>query len=289
MAHDKNYWEDMGYELIDGTVYDPANSIFKTSKNEKAVSTEYYCNRKDKCEAYKNGMCTLPTGQWSLYGGYCPFGKRERREGPTQKAKSYITFVSYRKEKYEKFYQKHLKEVNTIIGVGGEYIFLPLNHLYNYVNPIKDELELKGNYLLPVKNFTVENIVKLIIFRPRALMDNGVIQSYVKKEVPEFVLKLYHRYPEMYRAVSRIIPDIKAFVEEADYVGKKAKLFSLNPGLVKIGIHKVEWDGTNLLTNAREMAMFGLTKEKVIIVPTEETIVEICDNTTVDKDKVELV
>ena len=63
----------------------------------------------------------------------------------------------------------------------GDYLFLPLPHLINYSNSIRNKNFFKGNGdTIKKVNFSAEFVVKLIKYRPEALMGSEIV-SYQKK------------------------------------------------------------------------------------------------------------
>lgn len=273
-------------KMIDVGFSDPKNFGFfgKQKSDAREAITFYYCSCHENCEAYQNGTCLLKTG---LYGIRCPYGFKKREEGYTPRARSYDAWLTTRRDRYEDR-TSNLKEVKTLTEIGKEHIYLPLAYLNNYVNPIIIDLNMYSQYLINKKYFTPETVIKLITYRPRALMDNSVIKDYITKYLPDFVFQLSKKYPDIYEQVVEVVPDIKAWVDTPDFTGKKAKVKSLLPGKVKFGIHIVNWDGEKIITDSKELALFGWNDDEVVhIFPTDKTYVEIIDNATIDKDKVE--
>ena len=268
------------YKCINVSIYDPANSIFKSSKNDKARVTYLFCNNCENCEAYQNKKCFLRNG---LYGMFCPYGKRTKEEGYTSRARNYYSKISSWKNRYENV-GNTLSQVNNLCEIG-DYIFLPLDHLKNYVNSIDKEMGICEEHLIPKENFTVENIIKLINYVPRALFDNSPIYSY-QEQIPEFIRQLKKKYPELYKLVLKEKPSIEVYTQNIDYTKKKALVKTLKPGEVVLLNKIVNWDGEYIFTNEKDMCIFGLNDNEIVrITPTDNTIVEIYDNDTVDEEK----
>lgn len=134
--------------------------------------------------------------------------------------------------------------------------------------------------MIKKEDFTPEFIVELIKYRPYALM-GGEISSYQKEYVPKFCDQLKRFMPDMYTRVCEIYPEIRSLVENIDYTGKRAKLMTLLPGEVKLSTKILEWDGELLHGEGYQISFWGLDDEEVTIIPNENTIVTICDNSTV--------
>lgn len=269
------------YKVVNFTYYDPANSFFKSKASDKSHYTLYYCNC-EKCEAREQGKCAMMGGLW---GEKCPYGKRETIEGFTQRAKSYYSFLRNAKEKYGEFSYK-LKNLEKLCEIG-DYVYLPLAHLNNYVNPIIDQFNIKYEHFLLKNQFTSATIDALINYVPRALWQHEEIRDYQTKEVPEFVRQLKKKYPDKYKRQEELNPRIKDFVIDVDYVKlkKEAYLKTLNKGKVGFSIYTVDWDGEFLTGTARDFGIWLNGGGEVKIKPNDKTIVKIVDNNTVDEEK----
>lgn len=131
--------------------------------------------------------------------------------------------------------------------------------------------------------FTPEFVVELIKYKPYALM-GGVISSYQKEYVPKFCDQLKRLMPDIYRKVCEIYPEIEQIVENIDYIDKMEKLMTLLPGKVKLSTDILEWDGELLHGKGKQISFWKLNDEEVIIFPNKNTIVTICDNSTVTEE-----
>lgn len=269
------------------TIYDPANSAFKTKKTEPASYTVYYCRDCEGCEALKRGQCAMRLGNW----GVCPCGKKQTSQGYSQKAKKYYDFLAKAKEQYADIYvgntKNYLSAIDDVVDVGGGYVFLPLPHLNNYVNPIDEELGIVKEHFIPKANFTVETIKRLMEFRPRALF-GGEIKGY-QQELPKFLLKLRNYSQELFGQFMEAYPEYKTMVADIDYVGKKALVTSLLPGMVKLGQIEAQWDGKFIKTKLSDQFGSRYGDGDVTITPERNTVVEILDNATVDPSRVKLI
>ena len=157
--------------------------------------------------------------------------------------------------------------------------FKPIN--LTYYNPRTSFFKAGKND----RESTAEFVVELVNFRPMALM-GGEISDYKKKYVPEFVRQVKIGFPEKYEEALRIQPSVAELAEKVEYKGKKAKLSSLKPGRVKVGIYEVEWDGVRLYGKARE---FGVNVEGDLEIrfgegESEKTVVTIVDEGTVGEE-----
>ena len=272
--------ENNNYEPINLTYCDLTNSLFKPNRSDRESYTLYLCSKKDTCDAYKCGQCVLLSG---LYGHRCPYGKIQRREGFTRSARKCGQLIREIKSQYPTICYK-LKPVASLCKIN-DYVYLGLPHLINYVNSIRDNSFFIGGDIIPLNEFTPQFISELLEFKPRALM-GGVIEDYQKKHIPMFCFKLKQYLPEMYNQVLAIYPRLASICDNISFISKKAKVKTLLPGKIKIGTHIVEWDGTNIITNAKELAIFGLKDEKVVIDVSDDTIATIVDDTIVKEDTI---
>ena len=267
------------YIPINFTYYDPRNSLFKAGKSDRERVTVYTCNNSENCDAYKRNKCVMLNG---LYSHSCPYGQIKREEGYTKAARRCGELVQKRKDEYKEveFSKRALKFVCCI----GEYVYLPLPHLINYSNSIRENSFFKGDGdIIRKEDFTPEFIVELLKYIPRALM-GGKITSYQKKEVPKFCTQLKRYMPDMFEAVKNIYPEIEDRIEDIDYRDKYAKIITLLPGKVKLSTDIVEWDGSVIRAEGSQISFWHLTKESVVIIPDESTYVQIVDNATVTDD-----
>lgn len=212
----------------------------------------------------------------------CPYGKIHKQTGYTKAAKKCGELSRDAKKQYPDAVYA-VKELSFMCRIG-DYIYLPLPWLGNYVNPFMKD-DIVSDYLLPSAIFTKETVIDLIRFRPRALF-GGVIDDYQKKYVPAFCNQLKRYFPDMYEAVKQEFPEIESYVESVNYKGKFAYVKTLLPGRVEISIYTFEWDGEILTGKAKDMFYSGVEDEVMQIIPTDTTCVKILDNSTVTEETV---
>ena len=268
------------FKPINLTYYNPRTSFFKAGKNDRESYTLYSCSNCENCQAYKNHRCVMIGGLW---GRRCPYGRISRKEGYTKSAKKCGELIESMKTRYPDIGYA-LKEQKALCQVG-DYVWIPLPWLVNHVNSVREREFFWGEYFVKNEDFTAEFVVELVNFRPRALM-GGEISDYKKKYVPEFVRQVKIGFPEKYEEALRIQPSVAELAEKVEYKGKKAKLSSLKPGRVKVGIYEVEWDGVRLYGKARE---FGVDVEGDLEIrfgegESEKTVATIVDEGTVGEE-----
>lgn len=268
------------YKPINLTYYNPCTSIFKAEKSDRERVTLYQCCKSETCNAYKNKQCIMLNGIW---GNGCPYGKRIQKEGYTKAARKCGVLVSEYRNKYSDV-EYALKALSAVCKIN-DYVYAALPHLKNYVNPIRQNDFFICDDLIKIENFTPEFIVELIKFKPYAIF-GGEIKTYQKKDVPKFCYQLKRNIPDLYQQVVEVYPEIKNLIENIDYVGKKAKVKTLLPGVVKLSSDILKWDGDVLKAKGEQISWWELHDEEVTIIPDEHTVVEICNNDTVTDETV---
>lgn len=267
------------YIPINFTYYDPRNSFFKAGRSDRERVTVYTCNNSENCDACKRNKCVMMNG---LFSHSCPYGQMKREEGYTKAARRCGDLIRKRKNEYGDV-ERSKSDLKFVCYIG-DYVFLPLPHLINYSNSIRDESFFNGNGdIIRREDFTPEFIVELIKYRPEALM-GGEIVSYQKKEVPKFCNQLKRYMPDMFEKVKAIYPEIEDRIEDIDYRNRYAKVKTLLPGEVQLGTKIVEWDGKVIRAEGNQILFWSLSNEEVVITPNDDTYVEIVDNSTVTDD-----
>lgn len=274
------------YQLINVTVYDPTNSLFK-SGNDRAECRKFSCKSKE-CSARDEGTCLMVA---NLFRSSCPHGKVSTETGFTKRARKFHEWIMERKERYaDKLYL--LKSApHKIFKVDGGYM-LP----YSYMNMCEKvnfrshgHIFSSGCSFIADEDMTPEALVTLVHFKPQAMM-GGEIKDYQKEVVPKLVKDLQDFYPELYSGMVKHDPSISDMVENYSYVGRKALLSSLKPCDVQFGKRekdKYVWDG-EYLTGKHDI-LFSPVKAKettVKILPEEGESVTIHDNSQVDSETI---
>lgn len=273
------------YEVIMLTSYDPNNSIFKSKANERSSYTIYSCCNCDNCDAFKRGKCIMRNGLW---GEYCPYGKVHSEEGYTKRSKKCSSFVYDAQNLYKPQIkgENNLSTLNFTCGIG-DYIYIDLPHLHNYMNSIDKKLEIEHEHFIPKEKFTLDLIGNLLNFHPEALF-GGEITDYQKKSIPQFLLQLKRYFPDLYKEVINKYPNKEP--KDVNYVGKCAKVTTLLPCNVSLFItlkQPIKWDGEKIIGDANLFSFTKLNKNtKVCIYPTDKDYVYILDNNCVTDDTV---
>lgn len=260
------------YRPICFTYYDPNyyQGMADYYSHEKDRVFVYKCNNCDNCDAYKRKRCVM----LNKSGYKCPYCEIEKNE----------SFDGSLIRKYRKRYgdiENALKPLDFVCRIADcVYIGVPYylyNNTINYDNFVSEKI-------IKETSFTPEFIVKLIKYIPCELLD-GEITSYQDKLVIKFCDQLKRFMPDMYKKVYEIYPTIESMAARADYIGDKAKLTTLRPGKVKLSTDIFEWNGKLLHGKGKQLSYdWELDDEEVIIIPNENTMVTICDNSTVTEE-----
>lgn len=267
---------------IDAWVWNPANSLFKQKKSEKAIGHIIYCECPEKCELYAKGCCLA-------YDGNCPHGSWECATGYSMMANKFYSWISEFEQAHKDAYRARLKAPKKL-----EYfmdmVYIPISYLslnegiafirgggmFNSAKPVIARE-------LFTKEFISEKIIK---FKPRDLF-GGEIKDYQEKEVPKFLLWLKQLDYALYEQVREMNPGYHGFAGMTN-VGRKAVLQTLNPNTgtftdIYGGIWT--WDGEYLYSNNTH-ASFTLIETREIqecrLKPKGNVIVKVCDDAQVN-------
>lgn len=271
------------YKVISVGIYNPRTSVFKSKKNDKAKCDIIKCSSSDSCDLYKKGQCTMAN---SIGWIKCPYSKFTSEEGFTSRANNFSKWISDRQDKYSGI--PLLKGHSKIISSIGGYYLLPYSHMEmcNEVPFLKSSRGFfdKGQPFIKKEDLTVDNINKLLNFRPQALF-GGEIESYQKEEVPRFIEHLRDLYPELFSEVLKVNNRLENYLVK-NYVGRKAVLSSVN---INIGfftdIHGKNWTWDGEWLHCKEkVSIFGLsnTNSETKVKPSKEVEVKITDNNQVN-------
>lgn len=264
-----------GYKLIDAYVFNPA------FKNVKARCELTYCNNTDNCNHYKQGKCVVANRILSSIR--CPHSRRTVEEGYTQRAKSFYSWQTKRKEKYKDVLNAITTE-NSKLCVCGDYVYLPYPHLRNYVNSLSF---ITNEYFCKLEDFTLDNIITIIKFRPQAMM-GGEIRDFQTKHVKTFIQHLKEEMPEIFKGVSEQFPDLveKHIDKIEDYVGRTAYIKTLKIGSELYKDGKFVWNGEKLISDDYKGSFmpFGIKVGYLELVPEDNHTVKITNNSQVDEN-----
>lgn len=263
------------YKIIHYNLFNPCQSLFKSSANEKAQIQLISCCNSDNCGLYKKGECSY---RKTLPAWRCPYGAHTVKEGFSQRARRFSDWIRTQNQKYKGI--KFLKYPSTL-AVVGDYIYLP----YNFIDMYKN-IKWLGLFV-EKENFTVENIIGLVNFRPQAVF-GGTIRDYQAKVIPKFLKHLSEVMPDLFSQVMEKSEYAKEIFKEFSNIGRKAILETITPNIGKLNdIHGGSWTWNGeKLTSENSKTAFTLVKKikKVIIIPQEGEIIKITDEKQVNKN-----
>lgn len=252
--------------------YYPASRYIK---NDKEQLYEIYLNKPEGESVLANGK--LPSLEF--LNKRDPYFTIKKTDGKTLRARNHGDLGYKFKKKYPELENK-LKNTNTMLMEFGEYIFIKLAYIDNYVNPIVDEEKWFNSQYIKKEYFNVEFIKMLLEYEPLALIGHRVIKQYQAEKIPTFLRALSIFDKDLYE---ESIKGTKFEKHTISYKGLKAKLQTLSPGLVEyridIGHEPCHWDG-ELLTRQKKLS----DGSELIVNPTDAVIVKIVDNATVNMD-----
>lgn len=263
---------DKQYPRLVSWSYYPA-SIF--NKNDKEQLVEIYLNDPAGEEVLNTGL--LPALGFIMNRD--PYFTIKRTDGKTKRAASYGHIANKFRKKYPELENK-LKNTDKKLLNFGEYIFIKLPYISNYVNPIVSKEKWFNEQYIKKEFFNEELIKELIEYKPLALFNHKEIIEYQKEKLPAFLRALSLFNEELYKKATKGT-DFEE--KEINYKGLKAKLSTLKPGkvLYKYDLSRKEftWDGELLSQTAK--LDDGST---LLIKPTDDSIVQIIDNNTVTNE-----
>lgn len=249
--------------------YYPASSYIK---NDKEQLIEVYLNNPEGESVLEAGL--LPRLGFRMNKD--PYFTVKKTDGRTIRAKSYGKLANKHKNKYPELENKLRKTDKKLLNFG-EYVFIDLPFINNYVNPIVNEEKWFNEQYIKKDFFNEELIRELIDYKPIALFDRKEITDYQEKTLPAFLRALSLFDKELY---NKSILGTAFEEKQISYIGLKAKLNTLNAGkvLYRYDIAREEfiWDG-ELLTKVEKLD----DGSALIVKPVKEVVVEIVDNNTV--------
>lgn len=269
---------------IDAWVWNPANSLFKQKKSEKAIGHIIYCECPEKCELYAKGYCVA-------FNNRCPYGSRGRVTGYSRMANKFHSWIRDFEQAHKDVYRTGLKQPKKL-----EYfmdlVYIPISYLN--LNENIDFVDgggwgiLKGRPIIRREHFNAVFISKQIVnFTPRSFFGNQEIRDYQEKEVPKFLLWLKQLDNTLFEKVKEMNPNHLGFKTMTN-VGRKAVLQTLTPNVGTFtDIHGGvwTWDGEYIYSHNTH-ASFTLIETREIqecrLKPKGDVAVKVCDDAQVN-------
>lgn len=272
------------YKVINIHFFRPGT---KTVKQRCEIT---YCDACSRCDLYKKGQCLISRG-FAGTGIRCPHGKFRVEEGFTLRSKSYHSWFQRKAKQYgEDLVDKLTVQDTKLAVVGGDYVYLPYSHLKNYVNEVEG---IVRDHFLKRSDFTVDKILEIITFRPKAALSFEEITSYQDREVPRFVQHVRERFPDLYEEFLSKYPDYRGLIvnKASTYIGRTAKIATLQQGSTFCDCHANLWTVTGnqiICENCTTSLMipFGKGPARIAVDITDDMAVKVTDNSMVSKDTV---
>jgi hypothetical protein len=266
-------------------VFNPVNSLFKASKNDRAACQVVYCKLAE-CPLRAIGCCSFCT---PLSPDRCPYGRKVVEDGPTRRAAKFSQWISQRKKEGEGV--PYLKFPPRKLAFIGDYVYLPYAHMgMCKAVPFLSHsgFMANGSPFIDRGDWVISTVLALINFQPEALF-GGVIRQYQAEQVPLFITHIRECDPAMWAQLIAARPELDT---TPNYVGRKALLKTLNapitlPAKDKRYPVEWEWDGSALGTtdaNAYSDTWGGVKLKSLSMVgmPVDDAVVIVQDNAWVN-------
>lgn len=188
--------------LISWSYWD--GTSFFSRKNSAEEITEYYILDEDGEKEIEDGTITRTDGP---YNHFCrTHFKRVVRTGYTRNSKKHKDIYFAMKNKCPELENK-FKLFEGILKDCGSYVYINLPwlsgwHGYDFYSKHEDVFLDSSACYIKKEYWTVELINELIHYKPRNF-EGCVIESYQEKYVPQFLLSLKLKFPELYAQVDR--------------------------------------------------------------------------------------
>lgn len=264
--------------VIDYRIYDPSNSFFKGSGNDKASFKTVTCEKSSECELFAQGKCAALS---QIFSQKCPHGNIDVETGFTQRARKFRSWINEKKELVKDI--KQLSTPNQKIADCGDYVFFDFPNWYLVIDPYN---YFSSKKFIKKEEFTIDFLSKIVNGRPEAML-GGEIKTYQSRVVPEILLSLKSNKPEMFYELIRKHPELKERTAKIDHIGKKAILNTVRVGSKFNFKHygEVVWDGKTFIFEDYESSFVPIKgKAKLIITPKENETITIQSEDQVDEN-----
>ena len=185
-----NYWDGI--------------SLFSRKKSAEEL-TEYYILDEGGEKEIEDGTITHAGGP---FRSVCKTHfKKVVRTGYTKNSKKHKDIYFAMQDKYPELENK-LKPFEGILKDCGSYVYIALPWLSGwqgsgfYSEHKNVFLDSSSTYYIKKEYWTVELINELIYYKP-CNFEGGVIADYQEKYIPQFLLSLKIKFPELYEKVDR--------------------------------------------------------------------------------------
>jgi hypothetical protein len=265
--------------------------IWEKNLDGKPQATTLKCFCDKECPLLKRNECLCHT----LFGS-CPYGSKSIEVGPTSKAKSHYEWMNKQKELRKDKLNPNSSYCKIYVEIG-DYVYLPYAHMTMCETVpflAHSVFMISGIPFIKSPDFRIDNIVKLIRFRPFSLF-GGEITDYQNKSVKCFLFHLKYKNPELFNEICKIEPTAEA---KTHFAFKLPILVNLEyvPADGQYSDMKLDkdwdvqwWNGTTLKVTNKEMPLLFFhgknsvlqyepdPKHTKLIVSTEEDVLRIAE------------
>lgn len=284
-------------ELINVTIHGDGNKHPQTAY-------KLFCSNKDNCSIFREKHCIMAS--MLMNGHDCPYGQKKWETGYTTRAAKH----------WDWYHEIHsLPQYNALQSsdgfvhvVGGDeliittdmiefrkalddddkspyayvdgYLIAPCwHHIYEYHDDeFKKNHRFETGFRIKLSDLTPGIVDKLFSLTPRGLFSYEEIKSYKTEVLRDLKIILKKYAPHLLK-------------EPVSYVGKKAKLKTVNPGKIKLGNnHWASWDGEYIHDNDKPLWASFKSKEidsfEAKIKPNDEFLVEITSDDQVNENTI---
>lgn len=270
----------MTYPKLVCWYYNNGEQLF-TKTPQKEYIVRIYAKNEDAEKIAETGHVAVLNQK---IGNEDPYFKIERQYGYTKKARRYKNIYYKMRDTYPEL-ENSLKSVTSKVKSYGDYVYINLAYVDNYVNPLTKTGIFATRHFISKSKFTIETMETLLDYHPYAMM-GGEIMDYQNKEIPALLLALKIEMPEFYEQLYKNSSRVKEIDKTITFKGKTAYLKTLTPGNVELRLGFIDsqvfyWDGT-VLTN--ETQAYDKSKLLQTITPSDNTTVTIMDDMTVTSE-----
>lgn len=267
--------------LVSWSYYD-GNNFFSGKKDREFITKVFITDPKGE-EILKNGKVACLANVGLFDRARDPYFKIAKQHGFTPRAKKHGELKYNMLEKHSDLKDK-LSGIDSVILDYGDYVYINLAYIDNYVNSIVENNPAFSNKNFVFKeHFNVHFLESLINYNPLTLIDRAPIKDYQSKNVPRLLMAVKNQFPKLYKELLNVSDKAKEIDSQITYVGKSAKLSTLKPGKVELRLYFTEreifdWDGKQL---SREAKSYGNEFFTQIIIPKDDLVVIVKDDAAV--------
>lgn len=255
-------------------------SLFSRKKSAEEL-TEYYILDEGGEKEIEDG--TITTAGYPFRSVCKTHFKKVVRTGYTRNSRKHKDIYFAMQDKHPELENK-LKFFDGILKDCGSYVYLALPWLYSswgydFYSEHEDVfLDKCSTYYIKKEYWTVDLINELIHYKPRNF-EGGIIADYQEKYIPQFLLSLKIKFPELYEKIDRKTDKDTREIFLSKYV-PVTKLLKGTVGSVQYGFDLPDswyYDGEYLNGTKQE----GNLSVEMRIKTTDDVLVKVVDVETV--------